>query len=484
MNAIPRFATPRTPSRKTLSGEVAQIAEMLGVPLMPWARTYVDVAMELDESGQLVFRTCLLSLPRQQGKTTLLTCILLHRALLWPERQHVIYSCQTAAASGKRITEIVRLLERSPLADQVEKVSMAMGDQSITMTNSSLLSVVASTEGSGMGGSYGLVVEDEAFEPRAEKRDQSLRPATIAVPSSQVWIASTAGTADSEFWNRYQDIGRLAVSQGSTSGLCYAEWSADRDAPLTAETLEGVMPALGHLVDIKTILADVAVMEENEARRCYLNCFTATGEAMWTKDQLDRVFVDLLADPPDPDARICFGVDYDQDRGEGGIVLADKAHRVLVMASGLDLDALRTEMVRLAERAFEGPGCTIAIDEGGPAMVLIRPLAEAGLATILRFVDKPDPQPPSREDVKAQRPPRSMVLACAEFNEMMRYGDVHIERQADIEAALNGCETKPVGAVWVFDRHKSGANISLLIAAVMALNIAEQSTAALIATAR
>lgn len=271
MTATPRFATPRTPRRSTLGGEVAAIAAELGRSLLPFQRAFCDVALELDDDGHLVYRTCVLSLPRQSGKTTLMSVLLLWRCLVWGERQTVVYSCQTGLAAGKRIEEIARLLRESSLADQVEKVSRAIGDQAIHFTNGSVLSIVAGTEGSGHGGTYGLVVLDECWEPFAERRDSALRPATVAVPGGQIWLCSTAGTTDSTFWRRCVDVGRLAVSQGTTRGLCYAEWSAEDGAPLDAATLEGCMPAVPELVELRDVLADIVVMTPAEARRAYLN---------------------------------------------------------------------------------------------------------------------------------------------------------------------------------------------------------------------
>lgn len=286
MTAVPRYATPRTPSRSTLGGEVAAIAELLGKPLLTFQRDYADVALEVDELGHLVWRTCALSLPRQSGKSWLMCCVLLHRCLIWGERQHVVYSCQTALAAGKRIEEIDRLLRGSSLADQVEHVSRAIGDQSITFVNGSVLSIVAGTEGSGHGETFGLAVLDECWEAKAERRDQALRPATVAVENSQVWLCSTAGTADSTFWHRYVEVGRLAVSQGTTAGLCYAEWSAEDDAPLTAATLERCMPGLGTLVDVRAVLADLAVMDLPLWKRAYWNIEQGDGVEQVISDEL------------------------------------------------------------------------------------------------------------------------------------------------------------------------------------------------------
>jgi hypothetical protein len=80
----PLYATARDPSRPTLGGEVAAIAEQLGKPFMPWQRRVADVAMELDPAtGLLAYGEVDLTTPRQSGKTTLELAVLVHRARRW-----------------------------------------------------------------------------------------------------------------------------------------------------------------------------------------------------------------------------------------------------------------------------------------------------------------------------------------------------------------------------------------------------------------
>src|SRR5215207_2302173 len=68
----PRWTTPRT-DRPTRGGEVGRFAAALGTPLMPWQQHVADVAMEVDpDTGRLVYRRIVLTVPRQSGKTTLL----------------------------------------------------------------------------------------------------------------------------------------------------------------------------------------------------------------------------------------------------------------------------------------------------------------------------------------------------------------------------------------------------------------------------
>ena len=71
-----RFATPRTPERRTHGGQVAELAKALGIPLMPWQRQVFDVALEVDEDNRYVYREVVVTVPRQSGKSTALMLLM------------------------------------------------------------------------------------------------------------------------------------------------------------------------------------------------------------------------------------------------------------------------------------------------------------------------------------------------------------------------------------------------------------------------
>src|SRR5215217_7263151 len=99
----PRWASPRSPDRQTLGPRVAEVADLLGTPLMPWQRHVADVALELDpETGLLAYREVILTVPRQSGKTTLLLAVMTHRALGFGQRQRVLYTAQTRNDARKK----------------------------------------------------------------------------------------------------------------------------------------------------------------------------------------------------------------------------------------------------------------------------------------------------------------------------------------------------------------------------------------------
>jgi phage terminase large subunit-like protein len=132
----PRFATARTPERKTLGGAAAKVAKVLGNPLMPWQRRVLDVALEVGEDGRLVYRDCTLSVPRQQGKSYLLLVLMLTRGLLEP-RESIVYTAQSGLDARKKvIDDWAPMVRASPLGSQAT-LYLAPGRESLTLANGS-----------------------------------------------------------------------------------------------------------------------------------------------------------------------------------------------------------------------------------------------------------------------------------------------------------------------------------------------------------
>ena len=53
---LPRYATPRTPNRKTLALAAVRLARVMGVELLPWQKMVLEVALEVDERASCKYR--------------------------------------------------------------------------------------------------------------------------------------------------------------------------------------------------------------------------------------------------------------------------------------------------------------------------------------------------------------------------------------------------------------------------------------------
>lgn len=180
----PRFATPRTASRKTLGDVAVKIAEQLGREPMQWQRDWWDLVLELNDDGTFVYRDATLLVPRQNGKTFALEVYLLTRAL-YHKNQRLKFTSQTLNDARKMMVGTwLPELDRSPLAPYYT-ARLANGSECIRFTNGSELALVASTVKAGHGSVNDVAVIDEAFSQPDDRMEQALIPSMAThVPRS------------------------------------------------------------------------------------------------------------------------------------------------------------------------------------------------------------------------------------------------------------------------------------------------------------
>lgn len=439
----PRFSTPRT-DRPTLGGAAARIADLLSTPLMPWQRQVVDTALEVDpDTGLLVYRNVVVTVPRQAGKTTLLLAVMVWRALHEPGAR-IVYTAQDGQAARKKWRDDqVPALDRSSLRGMYD-VRYSNGDESIRWRNGSLHEVISPTDRAGHGRQIDLAVVDEAFEFKDHRLDQGFSPAMITRPQPQMWIISTAGHADSTYLKSKVERGRDAARDGVTSGLAYFEWSAEQDAdPSDPATWASCIPSLGHTVTADAIAAEQASMEPAEFERAYLNRWT---QAAFASKIPNRSWEACAHDVSPSTDDVVFAVDVAPDRGMASIVVCD--------GTVFELADRRpgTEWVvsRCIELADRYNPVAFVMDAAGPASTFVPDLEAAGL----------------RVETTG---PRQMAAACGRFYDAVVNRRVRHTDQVDMTTAVAGAATRKLGDAWAWSRSSSAVDISPLVAATLAL---------------
>lgn len=439
----PRWATPRT-DRRTYGPEVALIAEKLGQPLMPWQRQVVDTALEIDdETGQLAYREIVLTVPRQSGKTTLLMSLCIWRALKWGD-QRIHYTAQSGkAAREKWQDDQLPILDRSPFGDMYD-LRISNGREAVCWRNGSYHYIISPTDTAGHGTQCDLAVVDEAFHLKDQRLEQGLKPAMVTRSQPQMWIVSTAGTAESYYLKTKVERGRDSIRDGATSGLAFFDWSAaPEDDPADPSTWWKCIPALGYTVREDTIAGEQMSMEPAEFDRAFLNRWTAHALSQkipgrsWDAAQTSK--------GPTLDD-ICFGVDIAPDRASSSIAVCDGTTFELadrrpgndwVIGRCIDL------WDRYSPKAF-------VMDGVGPAAGIVPELEAAGVRVVVTSSGE-------------------YATACG------RFYDAIVNRQArhtgdpDITAAVTGAATRKLGDRWAWSRSSSALDISPLVAATLAL---------------
>ncbi len=435
---------------------------------MPWQQYVADVALEVNsDTGLLQYRTVVVTVPRQSGKTTLLLSLMVHRALGFGGRQNIIYTAQTQKAARKKWEEEhVHALNNSEFKGEY-RVRYTIGSEQIKWSNGSRHSITAPTEKAGHGETIDQATIDEAFAQDDNRLEQALRPAMITRPQPQLYVISTAGTAKSIYLKNKVDTGRKIIEAGTDSTIAYFEWSAPDDAdPASIDTWYECMPALGHTIKTEAIQADFELMELAEFRRAYLNQWSDEIPDMWlviTEQDWDSVrnqYSDIIGN-------FSLGVDFTPERSAGTIVAAGtnqmgNTHiEITSKNDGAWLDhrpGVAWIIPRLKEICERQPIDSIVIQANSPAGSLIPELQA--------YLDK------KKYDLRTKliTPNASEYAgACGNFFDRVYAQTINHLGQGSFHAALAGAHKMDLGeGAWKWNRKTVSVDISPLVAMTLA----------------
>lgn len=427
---------------------------------MPWQRHVADVALEVDpDTGRLAYREVVLTIPRQSGKTTIGLSIRVHRAVGFGGPQNLVYTAQTRNdARMKWEDEHAPMLEASPFSDLVYPRKRT-GAEAFVWNNGSIDALPAPTAKAGHGKTLDLGFIDEAFAQTDDRLEQAFRPAMVTRPQPQLWIVSTAGTAESKYLRAKVQAGRARVAGGRPSRVAYFEWSAPNDAdPLAPATWWSCMPALGHTITEDVIRAELDSMIQQNGpdglqlfRRAYLNQWVDEFPSGWTVipqvawqsrgraagRPVGPVVFAVASAYPDAE-RTSIAV---AGRGADGELL------VQVVACHEGTSWVATRLQELRDK--HGP-VAVVVDEKGPAGQLIPTLRNAGIEAT---------SPTLRDVAHAAGMFHAEVMGDAPT--LRHYG------QAELDDAVAAAVKRPLGEAWTWAR-KGIVDISPLEAVTLA----------------
>jgi hypothetical protein len=247
--AEPRLYTPplRDLDKSTSAGwEVEAFARIvLQLELDPWQAWFLRHALELNEDGTFRFRTVLLLVARQNGKTTVMQVLTMWA--LFTRAMFVVGTAQDLSIAREAWDAVrFRIRDDPELAAWAPRghVSTANGKEQIRLVNGGRYIVKATTADAGRGiPGVGLVLMDELRTHTDWAAWAALSNTTMAVPNALIVGMSNAGTDDSVVLNELRD---LALA-GTDPSLGLFEYSAPPECDL--EDREGwrqANPSLGH----------------------------------------------------------------------------------------------------------------------------------------------------------------------------------------------------------------------------------------------
>lgn len=256
--------------------------KFLGISLMPWQERILEGMLEVDDEARLRRRTSLVSVARQSGKTVALKALV---GWWLTEAPRLRGGPQTVVTTAHRLDLAVELhTELAPVLVEYfgARAKQSYGRNEVRLPDGSKWFVTAANGSAGHGRSPDLVVADEVWNVSEEAIDQGLIPAQRARRNPLLAMFSTAGTDASSLMLRWRNEGLRAIGDGGSGPLYFAEWSPPAGVDLTdlATVAPWANPAIGHTMDLESIITDSKSPNRNAFLRSSLNLWVSS-EKSW-----------------------------------------------------------------------------------------------------------------------------------------------------------------------------------------------------------
>lgn len=354
----PRLETTTLRDAESAATEIGDFAQaVLGVTLEPW-QLHVAAGMTQHIDGDWVCRSSLVSVARQNGKTTLMSALigwwLSTQGTARGRPQVVLSTAHKLDLAASLFKYLAPILE----AKMGARVMRSYGRQELEMPDGSMWIVRAATPQAGHGYSIDLVVVDEAWAVSEECVDEGFAPAQIARPNPMLAMFSTAGTTESKLMLKYREQGLRQIDTGDAGPLYFASYEPPPGMdPMTPDAWAYANPAMGRHITVDTLRDRSKSPNRNAFLRGHVNLFTVQSNSwlepgMWSE----------MADPGPLPANGVLAIDSstDESRFMGVRAVKDDAGKIRV-AVEFNVDTQAQMWAAVNQLVTENPQLRLAI---------------------------------------------------------------------------------------------------------------------------
>jgi len=444
----PRIHTPLLKGH-TKSQEVSDLAEKIGLPLIPWQRWLLDDLLSVDDADTWRKKTALVLVARQNGKTHLARMLILAHLFLWGSKNVLGMSSNRNMALDTFRQVAYTIEDNQFLKDQVRQIRLANGQESISLLNGARYEIAAATRDAPRGKTADFLYIDELREWSEEAFTAAL-PVTRARPNAMTLMTSNAGDGFSAVLN---DLRERCLSY-PPENLGFYEWSAPQHCKITDKKAWAMAnPALGHLITEDTLQESVNT-NSIEATRTEMLCqWIDSAVSPWVYGSIEACSNSSLEIPVGPQTIMAF--DIAPTRRSGALVMGQmRDGKIAVGLAQLWQSEVAIDEIKMSsdinEWARKYHPTTICYDKYATQSIATR-LEQSGWRMA---------------DVSGQ----AFYQACSDLSDALANIRLVHSGQPDLVQHLNNCAAKTNDAGWRIIRRKSAGDVTAAISLAMVVS--------------
>jgi phage terminase large subunit-like protein len=444
----PRIHTPLLtgPSK---SQEVADLAEKIGLPLIPWQRWVLDDLLAVDDAGMWRKKTSLVLVARQNGKTHLARMLILSHLFLWGSKNVLGMSSNRNMALDTFRQVAYTIQDNEFLLKQVRQIRLANGQESITLNNGARYEIAAATRDAPRGKTADFLYIDELREWTPESFTAAL-PVTRARPNAMTLMTSNAGDGFSTVLN---DLRERCLSY-PPDNLGFYEYSAPQHSKIHDRKAWAMAnPALGHLINEQTLEESVNTNSIEATKTEMLCMWVDSTVSPWVYGSIEACSDSTLEIPIGPMTIMAF--DIAPTRRSGALVMGQlKDGKIAVGLAQLWHSDIAIDEIKMSsdinEWAKKYHPHIICFDKYATQTVASK-LEQSGWRL---------------EDCSGQK----FYQACSDLANALAQNTLVHSGQQDLVQHLNNCATKTSDFGFRIIRRKSSGEVTAAISLAMVVS--------------
>lgn len=492
----PRIFTPPlrelTPETSLGFAVIEFARDVLDVRLLPaqeWLFIHaLEIIGDFDTGWYFRFRTVLVLMARQQGKTMMSEILALF--FLYALGVQLIIGTSTNLDAAEEVWDgVVDIAETNEeLAEEIEDIKRSSGRKTITLSGRRRYRIAAANRKGARGKSGDLILLDELREHQDFSAWSAVTKTTMARPNAIVWCMSNAGDGSSVVLRNLRmkahkklgdpdginrDAGNIMIQyeeledfDDDTLGLF--EWSAHPDAIITDRDEWALAnPSLGYgFVTERSLASACATDPPDEFKtECLCQWVTSTVTPPFPVDSWDAGKDEnstIAKDSP-----LWWGVDVSSDRAHASIAVCGMRTDGAWHIELVEYRSGTGWLVKWFQNAAPNySGMKVALQSKGAPI--------GSMMDVIGAIDGIEIIECKGKDVAGWCGRMYDAVASSTETDIDAVPVYHITQPA-LDLAANIAATRPLGdGAWAWDRNKSMEDISPLVAVTMALGSATQ----------